>query len=256
MNAVEIKEVNKSFGSKNILHEVNLTLPSGSCVGLLGRNGAGKSTLINILANVCRSDSGSITIMGSEHSSIEAKKKIGFLLQEPTLIEEFTGRQYLQFVGALYGIKEVELSSRIESIFDYFFGSGEELDRKISNYSTGMQSKLKFCSCVLHTPKCLILDEPFLGIDVISLERILEFLKLFHTQGGTVFVSSNNLIEIQRICSRVVIIENTRIIFDDSISNFLLNGHKAMDSALLSSLNYSSVSDTIGNKLSWIFPLI
>ena len=180
----------KSFDKKLILDSINLEINSSSCYALLGRNGSGKTTLINCLLNLILPDNGTISIKGMNYheNNYQIKKIIGVVAEENPLIPEFTGQQYLKFIGLLHEIPENRLKENIDSIVNFFFGDTLVLEKAISKYSTGMKKLLGLCAAVLHRPYILILDEPFSGLDIVSANKVVEFLKFYLTIERIIFV--------------------------------------------------------------------
>ncbi len=178
---IQILNLDFRYNAKTILDDINLNLPTGYCYGLLGANGSGKSTLLNCVANVLQPYSGQIIINGMpyKNSEVAIKKLTGFVLDANPLIEDFTGWQYMNFVGILYGLKGEELKRRIVSIVNFFFADPYVLVKNIHTFSTGMKKKLSVCAAIIHQPRYLVLDEPFAGLDIMAAKKLIDFIKFY-----------------------------------------------------------------------------
>ncbi|MEW5842849.1 MAG: ABC transporter ATP-binding protein [Bacteroidota bacterium] len=237
----------------NVLDNLDLTLTSGKTYGLLGKNGAGKSTLINILTEFVQKDSGLIQFDGidiGKNEVISLKKEIGLVSEENSLIEEFSGNEYLDFVGNLYKIPKTELYHRIKSLSEYFFEDLHDLDKYISKYSTGMKKKLEICAAVLHKPNFLILDEPFAGLDIVAVNQLLDFLKKYQNGKRIILISGHSLNYIDKIVIHILVLKEGKIIFDGSIEEFTSNGKESIDKSLFEKLGV--VSQKM-EGIEWVF---
>ncbi|MEJ5352705.1 MAG: ABC transporter ATP-binding protein [Melioribacteraceae bacterium] len=236
---IVISKVSKNYSVKKVLDNINITVPQNSIYCLLGKNGAGKTTLINIMSDFIKPDAGEIFFdnMNYNANELEIKRNMGVLSEANYLIEELTGYEYLTFVGKLYGIPKKELKNRIESLAVYFFESVEEIKKVITHFSTGMKKKLMFCSAVIHKPRFLLLDEPFEGLDPVASNLLIEFLNRYKINSRVIFLSSHNLDYIEKVATHIAVLDNSKIIFDGTLSLFLDNGTKNIDESLLSKLN-------------------
>lgn len=191
---IKIQHLSKSFGKHTVFDDISLKIEQGSVYALLGKNGAGKTTLINILVDLVKADSGTVSINNLPHNSLSRtdKANIGLVGEDLALIEEFNGYEFLSFIGKIYKISHEILEKRLHDLFDYFFEDDADLKKSISNYSTGMKKKIAFCAAVLHTPDILILDEPFSGLDPIVANQMITFLKMYKKKDRTVFISSHD----------------------------------------------------------------
>lgn len=236
---IVISKVSKNYSVKKVLDNINITVPQNSIYCLLGKNGAGKTTLINIMSDFIKPDAGEIFFdnMNYNANELEIKRNLGVLSEANYLIEELTGYEYLSFVGRLYEIPNKELKKRIESLAVYFFGNIEDIKNVIAHFSTGMKKKLMFCSAILHKPKYLLLDEPFSGLDPVASNLLIEFLNRYKNNNRVIFLSSHNLDYVEKVATHITVLDNSKIIFDGTLSSFLDNGTKNIDESLLSKLN-------------------
>jgi len=252
---IEIEGVIKSFSRKIVLNNICLTVNKGQSFCILGPNGAGKSTLINLLLGIFKPDKGVIRINGLQYGRLsidnKIKQMIGGFGDESKLIDEFTGYDYLQFVSYLYNIERSIQRSRIENVTNFFFDDISSLNRKIITYSTGMRKKLEICASILHLPAILILDEPFSGLDILSAEKLTQFIKTYISVNSNrlVFFSSHDLYYVNKAATHIGVLNKGEIIFSNSIENFK-NNTDSVGQSLLDTLQIKA--DSFTDSLSWI----
>ncbi len=231
---IEISNLSKSYQNKTVFTGVNSTLKAGEIVGLLGKNGAGKSTLFNLLLGLIKPDKGHIMADGREVTAqnMAFKKRLGAITESNPLIEEFTGWQYLQFVGALHQLEKAELQARIKSLFAFFFDEESDLHKRTGSYSTGMKKKIALCAAVLHRPDLLVLDEPFSGLDPLAAQQMIKFLKAYHTPERLILISSHELSYLEKIATQIMVLNQQQIVYNAPLQQFLEEGESRMDEAL------------------------
>ncbi|HEY4788748.1 MAG TPA: ABC transporter ATP-binding protein, partial [Bacteroidales bacterium] len=184
---ITVNEISKSFGSIHALKNVGFDIKDGEIFGLLGPNGAGKTTTINILSTILQPDSGTVTINGlnlSEHKEA-CKLQIGVVPQEISLYETLTAYENLQFWGGLYGIPPAPLETKIKNVLE-MVGLYDRRNDPVKTYSGGMKRRINIASALLHTPKILLMDEPTVGIDPQSRNRIFEIIGELNKEGMTI----------------------------------------------------------------------
>ena len=215
---VEVKNLSKKYGNKNALCDVSFSLDDGEVLGFLGPNGAGKSTTMNIITGYISSTTGTVTVDGDEilENPIAVKRKIGYLPEQPPLYADMTVKAYLSF---MYDLKKVKLNKKqhIEEIcklvkIDNVYG------RIIKHLSKGYKQRVGIAQALLGKPRLLILDEPTVGLDP---NQIVEIRNLIKTLGEkhTIILSSHVLSEVQSVCNRIIVINNGKIVADDTTSN-------------------------------------
>jgi len=246
---IEIRNLKKKYKMKYVLDGVNLTIPCGVTYGLLGKNGAGKTTLINILSDFVKPDDGSVKYR-KEKLNTELKKEIGLVSDLNCLIEEFTGYEYLNFIGCLYKLEKKVIQNRIMSLVDYFFEDSSDLNKYISKYSTGMKKKLEICAAVINTPKILLLDEPFSGLDILAVNFLLGFLKNYQNGERIILISSHNLNYIEKIVSNLAVLNEGRLVFDGTLEEFTLGNSESIDDSLFNKLKINEPNIT---DVKWAF---
>jgi ABC-2 type transport system ATP-binding protein len=214
---IKINNITKSFGKQRVLNGVNLEIKSGSIQSLLGANGAGKTTLVHIIAELMKCESGDVSI-GEEMISVNSwkfKTETGFVFEQPVYIEKFTARECLTFVGKMYNIPDNELLKRVNDFIVFF----EFPDKKyIEKYSKGMKSKVSLACSLIHNPKYLILDEPFDGIDFVSVQKISRTLTNMAKNGCTILITSHQYDIIAGLCHKFALLKNGKIVFNNTLN--------------------------------------
>ena len=212
---IKIKNVSKSYNkNEKVIDNINLEIKDGEIFGFLGPNGAGKTTTIKMMTGILDIDDGDILIDGKSiiKNSLEAKKRIGFVPDNPDMFLKLKGIEFLNFISDIYEIPEHIRKERIESLakeFDIY----DVLNEKIQNYSHGMRQKIVIISVLLHNPKNWILDEPLTGLDPKSAYNLKTRMKEHANCGNTVFFSTHILEIAEKICDRIAIIDNGKILF-------------------------------------------
>lgn len=214
--AVLINGLSKKYGSsdKFALKDLSLEVRSGEVYGFLGPNGAGKSTTIRLLMNFIQPTSGSAQILGmdSVEQSVHIKRHVGYLSGDVALYPKMTGRQFLEYMAELRPPKHVDY---IQDLAERFQAN---LDMKIRDLSKGNRQKVGLLQAMMHKPKLLILDEPTSGLDPLMQEEFFKILKEVTSSGGSVFISSHNLAEVQKVCDRVGFVREGKLISEQTIS--------------------------------------
>lgn len=213
MPAIEIKNLTKHFGKVRAVDGISFVVEKSEIFGFLGPNGAGKTTAIRCMMDFIRPTDGSIRLFGKDarQDSVELKKSIGYLSSDVYLYDKWTGQEHLDFAASLKG-KSPRLDSLIKRL-DF------NPKVKVKTLSTGNKQKLNILLAFLGDPKLLILDEPTRGLDPLLQNEIYAILQEFQKDGGTVFLSSHNLPEVERICGRVGIIRQGKIVAVERIED-------------------------------------
>lgn len=211
---LEFKNVYKSYSDgKNAVDNLNLTINDGEIFGFLGPNGAGKTTTIKMLVGILKPTSGEILINGKniEKDSIEAKKMLGYVPDNPDMFLKFTGIEYLNFIADVYEILSDERKSKIELLSEKF-EMKNNLFEKISSYSHGMRQKIILMGVLLHEPNNWIMDEPMTGLDPKASHLLKEMMKEHAKKGNAIFFSTHVLEVAEKVCDRIGIINNGKLI--------------------------------------------
>jgi len=208
----------KDFDEVKAVRNLNLKVEEGEIYGFLGPNGAGKTTTILMLLGILKPSRGKIYLFGEELSRnfLSLKSRIGVVSEKQYLYKEMTAGEYLDFFAELYGVRNRK--KRIEELLEAV-GLLEVINRKVGAFSRGMQQKLGFARALLHDPDLLILDEPVSGLDPTGIKQIRDLVREENRKGRTVFISSHLLSEVERLCGRVGIINEGRLLAEDTMEN-------------------------------------
>lgn len=202
----------KSFGDVSALAGADLTLERGEWIGLLGPNGAGKTTLVRSVAGRVRLDAGSITLLGEAlNGATSSLNHLGLVPQEIALYPELTADENLRTWGALSGVAKAELGERVDWALEWS-GLAERAGKRVKTFSGGMQRRLNVACGILHRPEVVLLDEPTVGVDPQSRERIWEMLEALRRDGASLLLTTHQLDEADRVCDRIVILDHGRVI--------------------------------------------
>ncbi|MDE5417343.1 ABC transporter ATP-binding protein [Labilibaculum sp. DW002] len=212
------KNLSKSYNDVKALSNVSLSIKEGELYGLLGPNGAGKTTTISILSSLLKPDGGEVLYQDKSlyKNTSECKKIIGVVPQEIALYEDLTAIENLKFWGTLYGIKGKQLQSKTDELLE-FLGLADRKNHKIKTYSGGMKRRINIAAALLHDPKIVFMDEPTVGIDPQSRNLIFEVIEELHSRGLTMIYTTHYMEEAERLCDRIGIIDEGRIITEGSL---------------------------------------
>lgn len=215
---LELKGITKKYNIFPAVNNVSFTVRPGEILGYLGPNRAGKTTTIKMLAGLLKPTSGDILYKGKnlKKNLQEYKKRIGYVPEEPEIYPHLSAYDYLLMVGRLRLLREKELKRKIEK-FIRLFGLSLDMHSPISSYSKGMVQKVLISSALLHNPDILLLDEPLSGLDVETSLVINDLVKKLKDEGKIIFYCSHILEVVEKLCSRVVIINKGQIVADDSV---------------------------------------
>jgi ABC-2 type transport system ATP-binding protein len=211
--AIALRGLTKTYGDKAAVQAVDLDISAGSTYGLVGRNGAGKTTTLSMATGLLRPTSGAAVVRGIDvwTSPREAKAALGVLPDGVHLFDRLTGRQLIVYAGLLHGLDRETAGERTEDLL----GAMDLLEaaaKPVTDYSAGMRKKVALASAMVHSPKVLVLDEPFESVDPVSASNIRDILAGFVRHGGTVVVSSHVMDLVQRMCDHVAIMDVGRIL--------------------------------------------
>ena len=218
---IEIKNFSKSYGNKLAVNNLSLTIEDGDICAFVGPNGAGKTTTLKAIAGILDFSDGDILINGLsiKKEPIKCKEQIAYLPDNPDLYEFLKGIDYLNFISDIYGIKD-ERSDIIKKYSDLFELTGF-LGNTINTYSHGMKQKLSIISALIHKPKVLLLDEPFVGLDPISSHNLKEIMNDLTKDGVSIFFSTHVLEVAEKLCNKVAVIKNGELVIHDSMKKVI-----------------------------------
>jgi len=210
---IQVTNLSKSFDKLQAVKNISFSIKKGEVFGLLGPNGAGKSTTINMMSTILSSDDGTILIDGNniKKSPNICKTLIGVVPQEISLYDDFTAYENLLFWGQLYKIPSKELKERIATILE-LIGLSDRKNDLIKTYSGGMKRRINIASAILHKPKILFMDEPTVGVDPQSRNRIFEIVENLNKEGMTIVYTTHYMEEVERLCNRIAIIDDGEIV--------------------------------------------
>ncbi|QYF75291.1 ABC transporter ATP-binding protein [Cryobacterium sp. PAMC25264] len=215
---IAVNGLNKRFGQNVAVAGVDLEVRSGSFYGIVGPNGAGKTTTLSMITGLLRPDSGSIHVHGIDvwADPVAAKRAIGVLPDRLRLFDRLTGAQLLYYAGVLRGLESETVRTRSADLAAAF-GLEGALNRLVADYSAGMTKKIALACAMIHSPRVLVLDEPFESVDPVSAVNVTEILQRYVAAGGTVILSSHGMDLIQRVCDHVAIIVQGSVLASGTI---------------------------------------
>ncbi len=230
--AIEVRDLRKVYGDKAAVDGLTLSVPSGSFFGFLGPNGAGKTTTIRMLVGLAPPTSGSIELLGlpMPDQATEIKRQIGLVPDESLLFDHLTGPEFLEFVGRMYGLERTvsrERSGELISLFELDADS----NKLIADYSKGMRKRVAMAAALIHRPRLFLMDEPFEGVDAIGARLMKEILFEQVRRGATIFLTSHVLEVVERLCDRVAIVNNGRLVMEGEMNE--LRGAESLEDAFV-----------------------
>lgn len=217
---IQLNGVSRSFGDLLAVDQFSIEIPRGEIFGLLGPNGAGKSTLVSMISGQLRPTSGSVLVNGLPPVSIAAKRQMGIAPQSLAVYEELSARDNLEFFGRLYGLNGAGLKSSCEKVLE-FVGLSDRAADRVEHYSGGMKRRLNLAIALLHEPQVLLLDEPTVGVDPQSRNRLFESILALKEQGKTIVYTTHYMEEAEKLCDRVAIVEQGKLLALDSVNRLI-----------------------------------
>jgi ABC-2 type transport system ATP-binding protein len=227
--AIQVRDLRKYYGYKAAVDGVDLEVPRGSFFGFLGPNGAGKSTTIRILTGLIPSDGGTVEILGFRlpEQEMEIKRRIGLVPDESLLFDRLTGAEFLEFVGRMYDLSRPVAVERARDLMDLF---QLQVDRKIiGEYSKGMRKRVAMAASLIHHPELFLMDEPFEGVDAVGARLMKEILLDQVKHGATIFLTSHVLEVVERLCDRIAIINDGKIVSSGTLDELRRGGESLED---------------------------
>jgi len=234
---LKLTNLTKKFGSFTAVNNINLEINAGDFFGFLGQNGAGKTTTIKMITGLYAPTNGTVHIGGYDiqKNHIEAKKLTGYIPDQPFLYDKLTGREFLYFCGGLYKIEKNKLKKIIDETIDQL-KIEQWVDKRTEEYSQGMKQRIAIASALLHSPKLLVVDEPMVGLDPQSALVVKNVLKEKAAEGVAIFMSTHSLHVAEEVCSRIGIIKDGQMIFEDRkifIEQIIGTDHEDLESLFL-----------------------
>jgi len=222
---IYVSNLKKTFDGLEALKGVSFHIQPGECYGLLGPNGAGKTTTISIMSAILNSNEGEVSIAGFDLQKrpLDCKKNIGVITQEIALYNDLSAYDNLLFWGGMYGVPKPELRKRIDETVELLGLAGRKYD-KVGTYSGGLKRRINIASALLHRPKILFMDEPTVGIDPQSRNLIYEVVEKLHRDGMTIVYTTHYMEEAERLCDRIGIIDDGKIIAEGTLDQLKASG--------------------------------
>lgn len=221
-NILEVRKLSKSYGDKKAVENISFEIHKGDIFAFIGPNGAGKSTTIRSVVGSLEFDKGDVVICGHsvKDEPIECKKNLAYIPDTPDIYEHLTGIQYLSFIADAFRISNIERKNKIIEYADRFEMSNA-LGNLISSYSHGMKQKISIIAAMIHSPKLMVLDEPFVGLDPKAAVTLKMVMHELCEKGGAIFFSTHVLEVAQNLCNRVSMIQNGRIILSGNMEELV-----------------------------------
>lgn len=212
---VSIRDLRMSYGDKAVLKGIGLDIYKGQIIGYIGPNGAGKSTTVKILLGILDGFEGTVKVFGEDigNGSVEYKRRIGYVPETAEVYDSLTAHEYLTFIGEIYGLDFEAVDQKAKKLMA-LFDIENVYHSRISSYSKGMKQKLLIIASLMHNPDILFFDEPLSGLDANSVMVFKEVMTMLAAEGKTIFYSSHIMDVVERISSRIVLINDGQIIAD------------------------------------------
>ena len=229
---LRIEHLTKRFGQKVAVSDLSLHIESGEIYGFIGHNGAGKTTTIKSCVGLLKFDEGEIYINGVsvKNDPLKCKQMIAYIPDNPDLYEFMTAIKYLNFVADVYQVSSKDREERIAKYAD-MFGLTSELANPIGNYSHGMKQKLAIISALIHDPKLIIMDEPFVGLDPKATYEVKELMKSLCKEGTAFFFSTHVLEVAERLCDHIAIIKQGKLVIDGTVEE--VKGNSSLEDVFM-----------------------
>jgi ABC-2 type transport system ATP-binding protein len=246
--AIEVHDLVKIYGSRAAVDGLNLTVPRGCFYGFLGPNGAGKTTTIKMLIGLAPPTSGTIQLLGlpMPQQAVEIKRKIGLVPDESLLFDRLTGSEYLEFVGRMYGLPRPVARERAGELLGLFELDGNRR-KLVGEYSRGMRKRLAMAAALIHKPELFLLDEPFEGVDAVGARLMKDLLLGLVQQGATIFLTSHVLEVVERLCNKVGIIHEGKLVLSADMAE-LRTGSDSLEDTFVRVVG----AERTAEKLNWL----
>ena len=229
---LNISHLTKTYGDKKAVNDLSLHIAPGEIYGFIGHNGAGKTTTLRSTVGILQFDSGEITIGGHSITAepLACKRLLAYIPDNPDLYEFMTGIQYLGFIADIFGVSVQDRQERIHR-YAALFGLTDDLSQPIAAYSHGMKQKLAIIAAWLHSPKLIVMDEPFVGLDPKASHQLKGMMREVCDQGGAIFFSTHVLEVAEKLCDKVAIIRSGTLIRSGSMEE--VKGDESLEDVFL-----------------------
>ena len=225
---LSLRGVSKRYGSRHALRDVDLELPEGAALGLLGPNGAGKTTALRLLLGLIRPSAGEVRLQGLDPRRAPARAGIGFLPERLRLPAHLSVEAFLRLHGRLVGLEAVDLEHEIDAACE-LVGVADRMGDRIGGLSKGLTQRVGFAQAFIGSPRVLLLDEPTSGLDPLGIRQAREWIARARERGCTVLISSHQLLEVERVCDRVAVLHDGRLLADGPVDDIVHVGEALED---------------------------
>ncbi len=243
--AIQVRDLRKVYGNQAAVDGLSLTVPRGSFFGFLGPNGAGKTTTIKMLMGLAPATSGSIELLGlpMPERALEIKQQIGLVPDESLLFDHLTGGEFIEFVGRIYGLDRGVARQRAEELLELFELS-DSRRKLITEYSKGMRKRVAMAAALIHRPQLYLMDEPFEGVDAVGARLMKDILLEQVRHGSTIFLTSHVLEVVERLCDRVAIIHQGKLVLEGSMEE-LRGASETLEDAFVRAVGVDRTAETL-----------
>ena len=245
---VELQGFTRRYGEFTAVDGISLSIPGGLIYGLLGPNGAGKSTTVKCVTGILRPSAGSIVVEGIDVAQrpIEVKRLVGYVPESPVLFRTLTGRETLTLAGRLHHLEEEALAARAEELLEAF-GLAQKADEQVQGYSRGMAQKVAIAAALIHNPRVVVLDEALAGLDASAAAVLKRLLRSLADSGRTVIFCSHVLEVVERLCDKVAIINDGKLVLETEMAE-LRHGSETLEDTFVRAVGAERSPD----KLDWL----
>lgn len=229
---LNISHLTKTYGNKKAVDDLSLHIQPGEIYGFIGHNGAGKTTTIKACCGILQFEEGEILVDGISirEDPLACKKRLAYIPDNPDLYEFMSGKQYLNFIADIFGVSSVRRRERIER-YSQMFGLEGDLAKPINSYSHGMKQKLAIISALIHNPRLMIMDEPFVGLDPKAAHLLKQLMRQLCDNGGAIFFSTHVLEVAEKLCDKVAILKEGRLIRSGTMEE--VKGDESLENVFL-----------------------
>src|SRR5712691_843618 len=243
--AIEIRDLRKVYSDKAAVDGLTLTVPQGCFFGFLGPNGAGKTTTIKMLMGLAPPTSGTIQLLGlpMPERALEIKQLIGLVPDESLLFDHLTGGEFIEFVGRIYGLDRAVARERSAELLELFELDGDR-QKLIAEYSKGMRKRVAMAAALIHRPRLFLMDEPFEGVDAVGARLMKEILLEQVRHGATIFLTSHVLEVVERLCDRVAIINEGKLVLEGPMEE-LRGSSETLEEAFVRAVGIDRAAETL-----------
>ena len=229
---LRIEHLTKTYGEKKAVDDLSLHIEPGQIYGFIGHNGAGKTTTIKACCGILKFDAGEICIDGKsiKTQALECKREMAYIPDNPDLYDFLSGIKYLNFIADVYGVPADARNERIHKYAD-LFELTDDLAQPVSAYSHGMKQKLALISALIHEPKLIIMDEPFVGLDPVASHKLKTIMREHCDKGGAIFFSTHVLEVAEKLCDMVAIIKSGKLVVSGTMEE--VRGNDSLEEVFL-----------------------